>query len=282
VIDSGAGSDTIYGKGGDDLLCGNFGGDAVYGGPGNDRLTGGRDSFDLVEGGPGNDYMVDGGSCCWELAGGDTVSFRTATGPVTVDLPADKATGQGTDTVVGFGQIDGSDFGDTLIAQFSDQGTPIRGFGGNDLIIGYDGPTYMAEIFMGGMGNDTIRGRDGAEYIVGGQGDDTLVGGPNSSWDPCCPEGDQANYGATYLSTNAWFWEGSRGAVTVDLAAGIATGEQGRDTLRGFEIVWGSTDDDTLLGDEGDNKLYGEDGTDTIDGRGGTDSCGGEILSNCE
>ena len=282
VIEAGSGSDTIYGKGGNDLICGSFGGDLVYGGRGNDKLTGGRNTWDVVDGGPGNDYMEGDHSCCADLTGGDTVSYRNATGPVTVDLPANTATGQGTDTVVGFGQIDGSAFGDRLVAEYAWSAAAIRGMAGDDLIIGYDGPEDREEIFLGGKGNDTIRGRDGIEFMVGGPGNDTLRGGlSNNPWGEFV--GDQALYGGGFLLTNSWIWEGNGGgAVTVDLAAGTASGEQGQDTLGGIETIIGSVEDDTLLGDENDNILSGGDGTDTIDGRGGTDGCDGEIVQNCE
>ena len=280
VISAGSGSDVVIGRGGNDLLCGSYGGDSLYGGRGDDKISGGPTAFNLVDGGPGDDYLRGFGSCCAELTGGDTVSYRNAPGPVTVDLLSGTATGQGRDTVVDFAGIDGSDFGDTLIAGDSFPGDAIRGFGGNDLIIGFDGFSNNGEMFLGGRGDDTIRGRDGFEYIVGGLGDDTLAGGRNNTPPGWGPIGDEALYGGA-LFTALWIWEGRGGSVVVDLAAGTATG-QGDDTLRGIEDVRGSSEDDVLLGDARDNTLLGEDGTDTINGRGGNDSCAGEIVQNCE
>ena len=282
VIDAGAGSDTVLGRGGSDLICGNFGDDLLYGGRGNDKLNGGRNTGDVVEGGPGNDYMEgDDESCCADLAGADTVSFRTARGPVTVDLRTDQATGQGTDTVVGFGQIDGSDFDDRLIADFVWPSAAIRGFAGDDVIIGFDGPEDLEEVFLGGKGNDTINGRDGIDLMVGGLGADTLHGGlSNNNFGEVV--GDEVLYGG-FLITNGWLWQGNGlGSVTVDLRAGTATGRQGNDTLSGIEDITGSIGDDTLRGDAHDNSIGGNDGFDRVNGRGGTDSCDGEVVRNCE
>jgi len=282
VVFAGAGSDVVLGRGGDDLLCGGYGGDSMYGARGNDKVSGGPTPFNLVDGGPGNDYLRGYGSCCAALTGGDTLSYRSAPGPVTVNLLTGTATGQGTDTFVAFAGVDGSNFGDRLIAGDSYAGDAIRGFAGNDVIIGFDGSSFEGEMLLGGTGNDVIRGRDGVEHIVGGLGDDTLDGGPNTPDGYSYVGGDTAMYGG-FLNSSMWVWEGTGGgSVTVDLAAETATGEQGRDTLLGVEDVIGSTDDDTLLGDAGDNFLDGHEGTDTIDGRGGTDSCAGEILRNCE
>jgi Ca2+-binding RTX toxin-like protein len=89
--------------------------------------------------------------------------------------------------------------------------------------------------------------------------------------------------------------------VTVDLAAGTATGE-GTDTLTGIENVFGSGNfGDTLTGDTQDNALFGSggddsvsggdgnddldggNGTDALDGGIGTDTClNGETIVNCE
>ncbi|HYZ46313.1 MAG TPA: hypothetical protein VE712_01480 [Actinomycetota bacterium] len=280
VISAGSGSDVVIGRGGNDLLCGGFGGDTMFGGRGNDKVTGGPTPFNLVDGGPGDDYLLGFGTCCAELTGGDTVSYRNAPGPVTVDLLAGKATGQGTDTVVNFAGIDGSNFGDRLIASDSFPGDAIRGFGGNDVIIGFDGFSNNGEVFLGGGGDDTIRGRDGYEFLVGGSGDDVLSGGPNNTPQGWGPIGDEAVYGGA-LFTALWIWEGRGGPVVVDLANNVATG-QGSDTLLGIEDVTGSSHNDMLLGDARDNVLIGEDGTDTINGRGGNDSCDGEVEQNCE
>jgi Ca2+-binding RTX toxin-like protein len=60
------------------------------------------------------------------------------------------------------------------------------------------------------------------------------------------------------------------GAVRVDLASGIATG-QGPDRLLSIEGAQGSDFDDTLIGDRGSNELNGGNGADVVSGAGGRD-----------
>ena len=65
ILYGGAGSDSIYGKGGDDLLFGGQGNDTLHGDDGNDVLHGGQGD-DTLYGGAGNDVLYGG-------AGSDTL-----------------------------------------------------------------------------------------------------------------------------------------------------------------------------------------------------------------
>jgi Ca2+-binding RTX toxin-like protein len=115
--------------------------------------------------------------------------------------------------------------------------------------------------------------------VSGSTGDDALDGGAGL---------DRLDYTTT------------AGAVTLDLAAGTATGD-GSDTIERVEIVWGTSGDDVLRGSSmpdvidgragddvlagrgGDDTLNGSLGTDDIDGGPGTDRCiDGEVLARCE
>ncbi len=57
--------------------------------------------------------------------------------------------------------------------------------------------------------------------------------------------------------------------MTVNLAAGTATGGAGNDFLQAIENVEGSKYHDTLKGNAGDNVLKGGAGNDTLDGKAG-------------
>ena len=124
--------DTIEGGAGDDTICALGGDDTVRGGAGDDRLFGGLDGVyvadddfwgDVVVPGPGDDHVDLGhdpqGEDLWwgDSIYLDRVSFRDATGPVTVDMAAGTATGEGDDTiapvVLGAG-IEGSPHDDVL------------------------------------------------------------------------------------------------------------------------------------------------------------------------
>ena len=97
-------ANSITGNSGANTLQGLAGNDILIGGGGTDTLSGG-DNDDLLVGGSGND-VFDGGT------GIDTVSFRSAAGPISVDLSitlSTQNTGQGQDRLVGIENVLGSD-----------------------------------------------------------------------------------------------------------------------------------------------------------------------------
>ena len=99
---------------------------------------------------------------------------------------------------------------------------------------------------LGHGGTDTLEGGQGSDTLDGGGGTDTL----------------------SYASSNA--------GVTVDLAAGTASGGDAQgDTFTNFENLTGSEYADTLSGDSGDNVLIGGGGDDTLSGGGGDDTAWG-------
>lgn len=130
-----------------------------------------------------------------------------------------------------------------------------------------------------GAGNDTVTGQGGAGtggptqrrmVIVGGPGEDTLIGGSASSdhlWGG--PGNDDLDGGVGGADTARYDFAPSR--VTVDLAAGTATGGDGVDTLIGIEYAIGSDFDDEFLGDDGNNSFEGRGGCDEINGGDGID-----------
>jgi hypothetical protein len=90
---------------------------------------------------------------------------------------------------------------------------------------------------------------------------------------------DDAIDGGT--GTDTVDYSGVTTAVTVDIAAGTATGGSGDDTLTNIENVIGSANNDSLTGDAGANVLDGGDGNDTFAGGSGNDTIvGGEGNDN--
>ncbi|MBS2940123.1 hypothetical protein KDN32_20495 [Nocardioides sp. J2M5] len=265
--------DTIDGAGGNDTICALGGDDTVRGGEGDDRLFGGLDGVyvpdddfwgDLVVPGPGDDYVdlghdpqaedldpVDRGY--W-----DQVSFRDATGPVTVDLVAGTATGEGTDTIapiVFAAGIEGSAHDDTL--RGTDKDDFINAGGGDDVVDGRGGddlidadritaPPYAPapaepgdDVVHGGPGADEIRAGHGADRVHGDEGRDEVV----------LEQGERAKAwgGPGRDSLGAWGFAGS-GSGTSELVGGagndllfpgltsaadqvLVRGGAGRDTL---------------------------------------------------
>jgi Ca2+-binding RTX toxin-like protein len=131
-------------------------------------------------------------------------------------------------------------------------------------------------------GNDTVRAGAGNDFVAPGVGANNVEGGPGRD---------------LLFMLNGRDFEHLHPAITVDLGAGTSSAG---DTLSGFENVFGTIHDDTLIGDGGKNKLIGYIGNDILRGRGGndrlsgeagadranggpgTDWCGAETERNCE
>ncbi|MEQ9617358.1 MAG: Ig-like domain-containing protein [Phycisphaerales bacterium] len=187
VIVGGGGDDTIDGAGGNDTLIGGDGADTIQGGSGDDNVQGGADNDildggsgndtvdggegdDLVQGGAGNDTLI-GGLGDDDIQGGtgtDTVDYTGAANGVNVNLSTGTATGEGTDTISGVENIDGSAFDDVLTGDAN--ANVIDGGAGHDVIDGGAGNDTL----RGGAGNDVITGGAGADTIEGGSGDDVI------------------------------------------------------------------------------------------------------------
>lgn len=199
--------DEINGAGGNDTICGLGGDDTIRGGEGDDRLFGGEDGVyvvdedfwgDTVVPGPGDDHVDLGhdpqSQDLWRGDRGfwDQVSFRDATGPVTVDLIAGTATGEGTDTiapVVHAAGIEGSAHDDRL--RGTDRDDWINAGGGDDHVYGLGGADLIdadrQTLPLTGdqpavPGDDYVRGGAGHDDISGGHGQDALLGEGGRDW----------------------------------------------------------------------------------------------------
>ena len=182
--------DEIDGGAGNDTICGLGNADTLIGGPGDDRLFGGLDDYyvpddgyagDTLVPGAGNDFIDlgdDPASATVDYvdqpANYDRVVFEDAPGPVTVDLSAGTATGEGTDTIVVptySGGIVGSAYDDVLTG--TNAPDRIRGGGGDDRIHALDGDDNIEPA----KGDDVVRGGDGGDAIVSpDKGRDRLYG----------------------------------------------------------------------------------------------------------
>jgi Ca2+-binding RTX toxin-like protein len=173
---------------GPDILDGGDGNDPLIAGVvGDDDLRGGKGD-DVLKGGPGNDKL-DGGTGADDMSGGDgydTVSYSTRTNAVTVDI--DDAADDG-------GPEDGRSqpptiFGGLrhpikLVSDIVKLLTLPRLFGqsfGNDAEMA--GLPSLQAADVGGPALAVTRPADNVrtdvEVVVGGQGDDTITGSPNS------------------------------------------------------------------------------------------------------
>jgi Ca2+-binding RTX toxin-like protein len=249
-IYGGYGNDTIYaytqanpgGSFDNEYLYGSFGDDTIYGSSGKDVIDGGGDrdtisggaGMDTIKGGAGND-TISGGAGNDTIDGGDgadTVTFADATAGITIDLA--KFTKQ----FIGIGQ------GDDTISNVenvigSDFGDFITGSGEKNWLSGLDGDDSL----IGGTGDDILNGGAGNDVLDGGTGADTA---------------DYSGFDAVTVNL------GKTGPQNVGAGLGL-------DTLSGFEHLFGSFMNDTLIGDFNFNKLDGSDGNDKLIGGGGDD-----------
>jgi Ca2+-binding RTX toxin-like protein len=182
--------DRIDGGAGNDTICGLGNADTLVGGPGDDRLFGGLDDFyvpddgysgDIVVPGPGDDHVDLGDDPASATvdevdrpARYDRIVYEEAPGPVTVDLSAGTASGEGTDTIAvpAFsGGIVGSAYDDVLTG--TNGPDRIDGRAGDDRIRALAGDDELEP----GRGDDVVRGGDGDDFIMSpDKGRDRLYG----------------------------------------------------------------------------------------------------------
>jgi Ca2+-binding RTX toxin-like protein len=149
-----------------------------------------------------------------------------------------------------------SDFGPDW-HRFPSPACTIVGTAGDDVLTGTSASDVICGLgghddLSGLGGNDILRGGDGKDVIKGGNGDDVFDGGIGADW---------ADYSGVSGPTG----------VTVDLGAGVATG-QGTDTLVSVAAVIGSDNADMITGGAEDNTLSGGPGDDFLNGGGGNDT----------
>jgi Ca2+-binding RTX toxin-like protein len=186
----------------------------------------------------------------------DVVIFWVSPDGVDVDLGAETAVGEGSDTLLDIEGVSGSPFGDDNLVG-DEENNYLDGYGGNDTMIGLGGDDWLS----GGAGDDHMDGGAGtydlvefyetapvtADLVTGvaaGEGSDTMVG-----------------------------IESLFGTLQSDHLVGDG----------GPNIFFGSAGDDTIEGAGGDDFIDGGDGEDEIFGDEGSDNCtSGSVLTSCE
>ncbi|MES2985202.1 MAG: hypothetical protein V4735_08460 [Pseudomonadota bacterium] len=139
----------------------------------------------------------------------------------------------------------------------------IRTFGGKDTVTGDEGNDRIDL----GSGNDDGWGGNGSDTILGGTGNDLITGGAGA---------DSLDGGAG-IDTVSYFASTSGVIINLNGAPGVGGDAQG-DILANFEIVLGTTSNDSITGSGMDEKLYGYAGNDVIDGGAGDDLVVGDDL----
>ena len=283
LFDGGDGADSIDGRGGADtvsyagatgavnvdLLSGIGRGniaegdrlsniEAVTGSRYNDTLAASDAGSTLMGGGGNNLYIAGAGADeINDSSGVDTVDYSRSTSAVNVNLATNTSQGgfaEG-DRFLNMEAVTGSNYNDTLAGG---SGTTLSGGAGDDLLI----QTGLGAMkFDGGDGVDTVDfSALGKVYVNVGAGT-AQVWGTGS-----------AKYTDALNSVECMI--GTAGIDTVDFNSS-ATGvdiDLGGGQLRNFEVVYGSTHDDTIIGSAANEQILGSLGADFLNGGAGTDT----------
>lgn len=162
------------------------------------------------------------------------------------------------------------------------------GRGGDTLYAGDDGDVDTLD---GGGGDDALFGvnvlhprlSSGASTLVGGAGNDLLIGGQ-----PCADlfhggRGDNDSASFARVRNSDTFVKAAIGGPVVDPDVGYCGGSRIDGSV---EKIEGSTGPDVLIGTAGPDTLLGRGGADVLDGRGGPDRCiggrGSDQARRCE
>jgi Ca2+-binding RTX toxin-like protein len=257
----------------------------VSGSAGSDQATVSfNGSAYTVQGVPGGEPILPGdpssGSCSRDAAA-NSVSCQ---GPVST---VQASLGGGDDTFAVdpsvpasvSATIDGGPGSDTL-----------RGGEGDDTI--YAGDDHAPDTLEGGGDDDVLYGINifhprhdsGAARMLGGPGDDLLIGGQpcdGDLFDGGPGENDSASFAR--VRNSGVFVEATIGGSVSDPNVPGCNAGHIEDSV---EKIEGSPGPDILTGDEGSNTVLGRGGDDRLDGRGGFDSCvggpGHNETRNCE
>ncbi len=162
ILTGDSNNNVLSGEEGNDTIVGGGGDDTLYGGDGDDILTGNIGN-DTIYGGAGVDTINAGGGAGTDyLYGGDGDDIFTNHGVM--------ATYDGGE---GFDKVDYTGYGSALTIDLSTGSGNV----GTTRIANYS----SVEWIVGGNGNDTLTGGSADETLDGGVGNDTLRGGAGSN-----------------------------------------------------------------------------------------------------
>lgn len=116
-------------------------------------------------------------------------------------------------------------------------------------------------------GADTIVGSATNDFVLAGLGNDTITGGDGVDWVLFGQDGRTAG-----ITVDLTAGDASDGLGTVSSRAAAGKDDAGEvDVLSGFEIIWATTFADVLIGDAHGNHFTPDAGDDQIDGGAGED-----------
>jgi Ca2+-binding RTX toxin-like protein len=312
-LDGGGGNDTLVGGAGNDVLGGAAGNDLLQGGIGNDVLRDGVGTNTLAGGIGNDLYVVATGDTVLELAseGLDTVETALTAYALTANVENLTYTGTANSTGTGFvgnaldnliaagagnQRLAGGTGNDTLLGGAGTDtldggdGSDTASYATNTLAVTVDLANGTAssstqaggsgvdtlisiENAIGGSGNDTLTGSDGANRLDGGAGADSLAGGAGDDIYVIDDIGDVVVEvsGAgrdTMVSTLSTL-------ALADHVEDLRFSGTGRFNGTGNtldNLILGGASGDSLVGLAGNDTLEGGEGNDTLVGGAGDDT----------
>jgi Ca2+-binding RTX toxin-like protein len=269
------GNDVIHGGAGDDYAEGNAGGDQIFGEDGNDDLIGGSkdalrlDTGDIISGGQGYDVIAgDNAVLARVLVAGHWVKNTYDDGIAHVARVLQDIDSASSSVVSGNDTISGGSENDLIYGQ-----------GGIDTIQGNENDDFIE----GNAGADIINGNEGQDDIIGGtvqpavsDGVDQIHGDQSAD----VIAGDNATITRTLDAAGQWIHD-NRSLGATDIV---------RRAVKLYDVATttstpaaGTSDGDTITGDDGADQIFGQGGDDTISGGGDDDyvegNAGNDTLS---
>ncbi len=265
--------ENLVGSGSNDTLKGNGGNNVIDGGAGNDNISIDSGGDDIALGGDGGDTFIVGG----QLNNNDHIDGGSSPGEV--------PNGSGpVDVIVFYGPAQTLNLAPNSVQNveslyfypgFLPAGHWTVGTADAIIAAGHSMFFNAVDVTQSNVSFtfDASLETDGNAYLLGGAGDDTLIGGQYYSilYGALGNDTLTGHGGLTYAS----YLDRALGTgVTVSLALnGIAqdTGGQGIDTLTDIENLVGSQNNDTLTGSAVANIIVSAGGNDTIGAGDGND-----------
>ena len=245
--------DTLVGDSNNNLFKGLSGVDTLYGEDGNDTLEGG-DAGDILRGGAGDDIFA-GGTLTYNVNGSIASHTDGSTGDVDIASYSDATVSVNVDLSLTQGNA-------------INVGTGL----GSDVFYGIEG-------VIGGSADDTLKGTIGANSLIGGLGNDTLLGGGVSGGSATVYDYIEGGEGSEDFVSYSYLTNVQKAEIDLSNTAVQNAIDAGYINISTVENLEGGAGADTLYGNETDNTLIGREGIDVFRGADGADAFIGGIAT---